>query len=589
MQNTNAPHTLSRYEQWLLNRADGQMRIAFREFELALTSGRIALPTATTESPNYAGGVNYCPNSDLKFSKKAIETLGTLPSDTSDENYECYRFYRQQQGSDITEDAAHALKSSSHSMYAANEGANSEIPIWNRVIGQIEHGNSAAPLWDVAVKLYNNDIKPADRWYVSFILGALTDDVVPEDLEMYVGIWHKTASGQGWIEGADFTLTHEIVGIKGTKELNYYVIAQTDAGVTLGSQVLNVIDAPDTFDTETDVPENAENFPRISYAGAAGGGFVRFKVYREDVAAGTIYQIADILNTNELRFDDLGGRVNMMPAGAFPTPDVTKPQAIAFSRSLDVGSHGGTLIVNEFTLQIPAEYNWSETQPMSQYLRFGFTRECSVQRQIRLDRIYLGPTFNRWSDSPFDAAGAIPSTSQTGGTPWGGGGTGPLPPGSGTCLTLDTPVVRINFDDELEMMAYEDIPDGDLLENDADPQVVLQKHIGQAKFLYEMTFDNGVWFRCNRAHRIRINQGGDCRAAKEFNVGDEAWGRIDGKDGFTKLIRKRRLILEEPVKVGTFALRGVRAKGNHFYLAGHSQNGNSIYHHNRKADFPDLI
>ena len=220
---TNEQQISNRFTQWLEGRADARTREMVKELTIALQSGAIELPTTKPQVPVYAGGVNYAPNSDLKFSKKAIETIGTLPSDATDPNHEAYRFYRQVAESDLTLDAAHALKATAHSTYAATEGADAAIPVWDRVNGYLVFGSeeAAADQWDIALQLYNNDVKPGDRWYVQFVLGVTSDDLVPEDLEMYCGFWQKSASDEGWISGGDFDLSYEIPpgSIRGTQEL----------------------------------------------------------------------------------------------------------------------------------------------------------------------------------------------------------------------------------------------------------------------------------------------------------------------------------------------------------------------------------
>lgn len=557
-------------------RADARMQEMIDELTLALQSGTIDLGASVPEPPVFAGGINYCPNSDFKFSKLAIETPGTLPGDAGDENHECYRFYRQEEGDDVVLiiDPSQALKAVDHSTYAANEGADAAIPIWNRVNGWLEFG-SDGDAWDVAAHLYNNDIKPGDTWYVRFVLAALTEDLVPDDLEMYCGFWHETSGGQGWIEGGNFELTYEIVGIAGTAEYNYMVEAKTDSGFTLYSQVLNVTDAPDTI--------NGSNFVRLSYS-SVGGGFIEFKIYRETVASGDFHQIAHIRNANVLLWDDQGE--NLMPAGGFPTGSPGPRRAIAYSRSLAVGTQGGTLLMNDFAIRIPDDYNWSETLPMSQFLRFGFTRTCAVDRQILLDRIYLGPSFNQWSDSPFDAAGAIPSTSQTGGSPTGGGGTSPPEPGSGgPCIRIDTPVLRIDFDGGREWLPYKEVPDGDLLENGQEERnLVLSRVPGRGKTVVTLHFSNGAWLPSNPAHRIRINEEGDCRAARDLNEGDTVWGWTDGKAGPVTVTKKRLRTFKGDQQFGTFTLRGQSSDGDHFYIAGFSDDGNSgVFNHNVKS------
>ncbi len=409
---------------------------------------------------------------------------------------------------------------------------------------------------------------------------------------MYCGIWAKKTGSEDWITGDQFILDYDIIGIRGTKELNYVVIGLTDSGSTLYSQVLNFTDAPDTFDTAVDVAANLTNYPRISYSAASGGGFIQFKIYREDVAAGTIYQIADIRNANSFVFDDLGARVNMTPSAAFPTPGSDKPQALAYSRSLAVGAFGEALVINDFTIRIPNAYNISETLAFSQFLRFGFTRTTAVNQQIRLDKIYLGPTFNEWSDSPFDSVTAIASSAPTSGTPTTGGGTGDPPPaGEGGCIRVDVPVLTLDFDGEHAWRPYETVPPGELLENGIENRnLVKQRHPARTRVLYHVQFSNGSWFDGSKDHRLRLDKAGNCKALRLLNAGDKVWGWNNGREGYTIITAIGRCLYKKEQRIGTFMLVGTHGETDHFYIAGFSHDKNSgVFHHNRKADPGDPI
>jgi hypothetical protein len=585
----NDSHVDTRWSQFLRNRARGDVEEAFTEFTLALQAGTIQIPRAAVPgTPVYAGGVNYCPNSDLKYSRRTAEVPGTLPGDAGDDNQECYRFYRQEKDDDITLDAAHQLKAADHSLYAANEGMDSDIPIWDRVNGQLVFGSAGEPLWDVAAQLYNNDVKSSDTWHVRFVLGAMGETLLPDDLEMYCGIWHKTASGEGWITGGNFNLSYEIVGIKGNKKLNYVVVATTDSGNTLYSQILEVTEAPATLDTDTPDDENLVSFVRLSYGEADGAGFVNFKIYREDHGTGRFYQIANIQNTNSFVFDDTGGNVNMYPVAALPAGSEIKT-AIAYSRRLDVGAFGAALIINDFTIRVPDDYDDSATLPFRQFLRFGFTRTSGAARAVRLDKIYLGPTFNKWSDSPLDPLRETPSTSRTGGTPSGGGGYDPPPPGSGTCIRFDVPVLRLDFDRRHAALPYREIPFGDVLENGSgEKNLVLAKPSGKNRKYYRLYFSNHSWIYANARHRLPTDEKGGWTTAGNIKTGDAVMGWTRGRVEPVELLFKEMILVKKEEDFGTFALSGEKTEGDHFYVAGFSRDGSTaVLNINRKPDLPD--
>ncbi len=86
------PKIESRFSQYLQLRANAQSRELVEELKLAIISGEVPVPGSSGQQPNYAGGTNYCPNSDLKYSAQAIAVIGANPEAAGDASLECYRF-----------------------------------------------------------------------------------------------------------------------------------------------------------------------------------------------------------------------------------------------------------------------------------------------------------------------------------------------------------------------------------------------------------------------------------------------------------------------------------------------------------------
>ena len=577
----------TRLTQWLMLRADAGQKEMTEELIIALQSGVIQIPQIAQNTKNYAGGTNYCPNSDLKFSTLAAESM-TPPAD---EDYECWRFFRQIKDADIDLSVSGRLKSSGHSAYAANEGADAEIPIWNRTEGAIELGSQeGASQYDVAVRLLNNHVNAGESWFVRVQLLAITADLVPDDLEMYAGIWHETVDGQSWITGGNFTLSYKIIGVKGTRTLRYKVVARTDAGNELHSEILEITDAPDIL--------NENNFVRLFYPDTRTGGFIEFVAYREDSLLYT--KIKTVRNNSSFSIDDDAETENShVPVGGFPASTLTKQTAIAFSNGLDVGAIGGAYITNDFRIDVPRGYNFGETLDKKQFLRFGFTRPSAANRQIRLDKIWFSPSYNVWSDSSLDPQVSpssapvdvpLPSNPGTYEPPSGGSG-GP------TCVLAHVPVLKINFDKNREFVPYANIPRGDVLESGARTgrkNLVLQKITGASNVFWRVYFSNDSWIYVTRNHRFRVNRYYRSRSVEFLKTGDPVYGWTERGGEMVetevKILFKELILVKTPVPHGTFALDGE----SHFYIAGFSKNGkNGVFNKNRKRDpeigQPDLL
>lgn len=562
----------NRFTQWLTNRADSNARELIEEFTLALQTGTIpiiGISPATTPT-NFAGGINYCPNSDLRFSKRAATVPGAIPSDPQDENYEAYRFYRQLKTDNITIDATHSLKSIAHSLFSANEGANSHLPIWNRIFGHIELGAAnIVNLADVAVHLYQNPIRAGWRIYVR-VEASVTGPgiIVPEDLEMYCGVYHKKMGSEGYIDGASFQLGFVKFYTPGATTIAFKVIAENDSGQTVESQILTITDAPAAF--------TPDDFIRITYNGLAG--YTRFTVYKE--VAGVFYSLGEAVNTNNLSFDDTGTYRAILPA--FPSVPTTTAMATAQSLDFQVGNDG-IRIVNTFTIQVPPSYNETETLPDSQFLRFGLTKEVNADRDILIDQIYIGKTFNDWSDSPFDTfiTTATASTSATsGGTTIGGGGGDPPNPGGGGCIVVNTPVCRFDFDKNHEWLPLEQIPGGDLIESgELQENLVIDFLFNDVKEYWYVETTCGVRKESSLKHRyILPDKQKTPVVAETLKKGDLLRGMRRGRVVAMELKTSEKRIGKRRVGIPVL-------NGNHLLVSGFSDDGESgLFDHNSKLE-----
>lgn len=568
----------TRWSQWMTQRADAKQQEMAEEIIVALQSGVIQIPQVAQNNKNYAGGTNYCPNSDLKFSTLAAEQIAP----PSDEDHEAWRVYRQLRDADIDLSPGGRLKSSGHPGYAANEGADEAIPVWNRTEGAIELGSaSGASQYDIAVRLLNNHVNAGESWFVRLQVLAITPDLVPDDLEMYCGVWHETADGQSWITGDNFSLEYKIIGQKGTRTLRYKIVARTDAGNELHSEILTITDAPDVL--------NEENFVRVFYPDTKAGGFIEFAAYRED--AGRVTKIKTVRNNNSFAIDDdEQSSADHVPTGGFPSSTLTKQTAIAFSSGLDVGANGAAYITNDFRIDVPRGYAFGETLEKKQFLRFGFTRPSAVNRQIRIDKIWFSTSYNVWSDSALDPQVA-PSSAPVEVSPPSNPGTYEPPPGGTggpTCILAFVPVLKMNFEKQREFVPYSQIPRGDVLESGARTQkknFVLQKSGGESKIFWRVYFSNDSWIYVTRNHRFRVNRYYRTRSIEFLTTGDAVWGWTEkgGEmiESEVKILFKELILVKTPQPHGTFALSGE----SHFYIAGFSKNGlNGVFNKNRKRD-----
>lgn len=547
---------------FLLRRQNGELAEAFERFTIALQGGEIQLPSSSQVIPVLAGGNNHCPNSDLSYSKNAATIAGTLPADAGDGNQECFRFYWVERGADVVLDHAHTLKAVGHSLYAAAEGADSAIPIWNRVDGWGIIGAEGATQYDIVVQMPAKVVGGSQRWYVRIKLASLNSAFVPSNVEASAGFWHKHGGSEGYIEGSAFDLDYEVVGVPGSTSIDYRVLAKTDSGVSILSNVLTVPNAPDTL--------SASNFVRIFHA--AGPGFITFEIYRK--LGGVFYHLFTIRNSTDLYYND-DGQVRIGQVAGWPVEPQNKPQAYAETRTVRVGAFNGAWRTNDLTIEVPAGYDYSQTDSDGLFFRFGLTNPTGVDRHVGFDQIWLSTTNNAWSPDPpikfSDGSTAIPSISPTSGSQGGEVGvTEPFPGGSGggTCIVTTLPVLMKGG----RFKQYRNVELGNKVRGEhREPYTVLAKPQGTAAEHYLFKTANGITYDCNGEHdllrdwseRVFIK-------AKQLKVGTRLPAWVKGRKTYT--IVKSIQFIPEPVEVGTFVLRhSVERDGHGIYIAGRSK------------------
>lgn len=400
---------------------------ALSKFQVQLVTGQIQIPTAGSNIENHAGGGNHWPNNDASFSTRAATIAGTLPTDAFDDNYELWGFYWAERDAAVVMDAAHALKSVDHSLFAANEGVNTGIPIWDRVNGRVLMGAAGATQYDVVVALPRKIVGPGERWYIVFQVVAVTNDDVPPEMEAFGGMWQISDAYENYAKGDAFDLSYIIKGVAGAHDTKYRALAKTDSGFSILSSVLDVPDAPAVL-------SNAD-YPQIYLNGAPG--FLEYAIYRlRDAVYEHLYTIR---NDQDLLYNDTGTVhfPDEVLAG-WPVEPQDRPIAYANTgggKTLKIGVFGGQYQNNSVLVVVPTTYRSGDTHADGQFIRFGLMEPTTADRQLAFDKFVFDTSYHIWSpDNAIQFAQenfTIPSSSPNSGAPATGGVFGPPDPGSG--------------------------------------------------------------------------------------------------------------------------------------------------------------
>lgn len=542
----------------------GDLQDALAELRRSLEGGEVQIPVVTPATANHAGGPNHWPNSDLSFSTLAATVTGTLPGDAGDLNYEAYRFYRQHVVDNATLDADHALKAEGHSLYAAEEGTNTIVPIWDRENGWLVIGSTGTQ-YDILVQLPSKIVSPGQKWFILFRIVALDPAVVPSNVEVYAGIWVK-GSSEGWATGGAFDITYDIWGIPGTTSIDYRVLAKTDSGVSILSNILTVADAPNTL--------SSANYVRLFYN--AGPGFTTFEIYRK---VGSVYTyLFTAQNSTDLQYNDINNTPTHRPATGWPTVSGNAPQAYAETRSLAIAAYNTEWKLNELRIDIPSTYDSTDTDDDGQFIRIGLTNPTGVDRHLGIDRFVFDTTYHEWSPDvlpPFsDGTFPIPTVSPTSGNQGGGDGVHEPPfGGSGgqTCILENMPVLLSNK----TWRQYKNVRLSASLKGERrTPYAVLKKRGGMVAEYYIIKTKNGITYECSKDHQFIVDLKTRKRLRAQHVIEGETriacW--VKGRNTTTLVISKK--FVPESKEVGTFTLRdmsGVHRDGEGIYIAGRSK------------------
>lgn len=499
-----------------------------------------ALERPTLATSNNIASPNYLVNSHPEWSKDAWENIDILASTDTDANKECYNWYRQLQTATTLDKASpYPLKRSftpQHTDWAANEGANDEIPIWDGENGRFLIGNTTT-LWDITCPLTTDFIFPGQRYYVYFETIALETGLNLNGAQMYCGFWDNTDGIKNWIEGSPFSPETVIYGPTGTRPLTYKILASTDGGDQLLSQDVVVTNAPTTM--------TSDNHVRLYFTGAPG--FIRFEVYRYDGA--TYRKVADIKNSIDLQFFDMQENGGTIEPG-FPTAINSAPRALKTTISL--GAVTDTYTSHTMVIQIPTTYNRSATGNLKQWFRFGLNKTINKARGLAIRRFMVSEGFGPWTRAaadltqPKSSPTTTASSSPVSGTTSSGEATGGV-----DCVTLDTLIQVANKSNGVDQSFL--IPAKDVTTDHymvCGGQALPVQHVkeGHVQEIYSIKTVSGFTLNCSATHRVIqsafdrhgkavqfLNVGELVLVSKNDQMGQEAIISIEKTAGDTKV------------------------------------------------------
>lgn len=543
-----------------LNNLEHRFESRLREEILRLDTRVLNLERPTVDALTYTASPNYIPNSHPEWSKLAYTTAATTPSTAGDTNRECYNWYRQTAATTtLAATAANALKRSvlgaQHTLWAANEGANSDIPIWDGVNGTIQLGSSATN-YDISCLLPTDFVLTGQRFYIYFELAlASTSIAIPSNLQVYAGFWDNTNTD--WIKGSAFTPTASVQGVAGARTIEYKIHAKTDTGDEMLSNAVTVTTANATL--------TPNNRVRLAFSGAPG--FIYYGIYRK--VGSNYYRVGEIRNSIDLQFyDQVESGATVVSVAGYPSVSGNAPKAYTLSGLVTSLSATGYL-ANTLSVQVPTTYNRGSTNAGAQWFRFGINQLVAggSERGFLIRRISVSEGYGGWVRSNRDMTAASPPTATATSSPTPGNPpVDPPPPGSGgNCVTLDTLVPTLNGDKPIGEIDY-----GELVDNAAYVSPVKNIIQGEVAEVAVIKTANGCALKCSLPHRI-ITSNQDVRgtAASQLKIGDKVLTCLNGQYAQSEIIGHE-------IERGSFTVRTLKVPAPHLYIT------NGIVSHNSK-------
>jgi hypothetical protein len=381
-----------------------------------------------------------------------------------------------------------ALKSVTHSLYAANEAVNLNIPRWDRTNGWVEIGSNASDKYDLATPLPINLIRAGVTFYVRCILSQRSGTSGSGPVRLSAGIWDATTGRQRFLESSNLDLSVTVVGTTEATGYTYLILADLDDGRTIVSDTVTVANGNATLSTA--------NYNRLEWQNATG--VIRFRIYRS--TGGIVKKVFTITNGAH-DFNDYGN-TDEGTVGSLPTAGEQRPIAYAVTGEIDPQTIDGWQTVS-LTLPITDSYNASTTTG-KQWLRIQVEGTTAQERMVLLDRISLSTSNGGWNRSSRDLAKiatGVPSSTPTDGGGQGGGG---IDDGrDGECFVYETPVIVCDRDGtNLRRKPIGDIKAGEYVFSGARRVFKVKNAVKGHQPLIKVTLSNGVSFTCSPSERV---------------------------------------------------------------------------------------
>jgi len=436
-------------------------------------------------------------------------------------------------GDAFAQSAATALKTSGHTSYAANEGANTSIARWDNAAGQTEIGGNGTDNFDIAAALpFNLATRGLDLFFslnVKLRSGATADN----QIVVYVGIYDTTSGNQKFLEADNFDLTVNYIGTAGATQYECVVVGTFSNGEQVISDVVTVSGAASVFDADNYLDWDWQNAPRI----------LDFALYRRNTGTGETVRVYTIYN-GETRFFDKDVEGSASVAGL---PDIAARREYAYAESAPFTPTTDYRRV-PILFRVPPTYAQSATTGR-QILRIGIYNDAGNDvRPVVIDRVMLSLTESVWNRSARDLE-RIRNLAPTAGTPDGNQGIG--------CFTDWNPIIiKERPNEDWRSIPIEQAKKGMFIYSGGLSDRITDVKISVSNKTYFVELSNGIEIECTASERF-ITSSSDRHGTRfdRLGLGSEIQSSIDGVNYQARIVKITPKTHKLPIKIYTLSLQ----------------------------------
>lgn len=386
-------------------------------------------------------------------------------------------------GDALAETAAQALKATAHTLFAANEGTNLNIPRWERTNGWVEIGSNTSERWSLDAPFAQNVIRPGlPLFAIAIVKQRDTAAAMPDGCRLYFGCWDDTPGQDKWIEGENFDLTVSPQGTPGSTSVSYKAVGILSDGSEIESDVVTI--------TNSAAVLNASNYNRLTWTNAPG--ILDFTIYR--LMGGVYHRVFTITNgAND--FNDTGGFETVV--GGFPTTNQTKAIAYKETSTVFPPNYASGWIAVGVSTSVPSTYDTAPTTGR-QWFRGGIVGQTPDNRNVLLDRLGVATSSGGWNRSARDRS-LIASTNPDSTPPGSDQGDTGIDP---RCFEKMTLIKVANRDGSLRIIQIGELEKGTWVWDGARGLRRCTKVRHSKSKCWLVLLDNGGWFRATPTEKF---------------------------------------------------------------------------------------